>query len=68
MGREQLSALALSTFGPQTDKQVIMRYWDLPREQIIEMAALRAIPECGKYRVTRSELAHIMLRQDLGSC
>ena len=51
--------------GTQTERQTIVRYWEMARDQVIELAAARHIPEACRYRVTRAELVHRLLEQDL---
>ena len=51
----------------QTDPMEITRYWDLPRQVVIDIARQRRVHEANKPKVTKTELGNTLLRQDLGA-
>ena len=53
--------------GVQTDPVHLTRYWDLPREVVIEVALRRRIPGASRPGVTKTELVNCLLKQDLGT-
>ena len=50
----------------QTEAISVRRYWDEPRDSVIDLAIKRGIPGASRPRATRTELASLLLEQDLG--
>ena len=51
----------------QTEPLQITRYWDLPREVVIDIAKKRRVTEAYRPKVTKTELVNTLLRQDLAA-
>ena len=51
----------------QTEAIKVRRYWDEPKDSVLSLALKRGIPGAAHPRATRTEMASLLLQQDLGS-
>ena len=65
--RPQWSKGALSR-ATQTEAIQVRRYWDELRDSVISLATRRCIPGASRPRATRTELASLLVEQDMGRC